>query len=78
MSDEGVYTKNEVQNENREINEIHEIHEYTMKLQLPTSQPLNPLHSTIDDLIGHHVLSTLGNSQGWQLSCKTSSFTLLR
>lgn len=68
MSDEGVYTKNEVQNENREINEIREIceiHEYN---EVTTPNLSTRGHSTIDDLIGHHVLSTLGSSQGWQLS----------
>lgn len=65
MYNEGVYTRNEVQNENKEINEICGINE----VATPN------LHSTIDDLIGHHVLSTLGNSQDWQLSVRLFLFT---
>lgn len=64
--------RNEVQNKNSEISEIHEIyniyeiHEYN-EVATPNF-PTFQFHSTIDDLIDHHVLSTLGNSQGYQLS----------
>lgn len=65
--------RNEVQHENDKLNEIYK--RSCTWANFPTST--FPFHSTSDDLIDHHVLSILDNSQGCQLFSRILPFTSL-